>query len=257
MKFISSAAAVLIFGAGLLFPATGDEMALKARASRFYALQMEGKRILAAELVEPKTRDLFLSGRGLHYSRYKIDRVLVTGSDTAEVEVTVELILEMFPQPISRSVTTNWKKITGKWYFVVDTSALEAFRRGMAAMPAEPKAVLAYKPIVVFGQDAEIQKSVRLQNNSTGMVEFRIAGWDDEWFDIKNRSGEIPAGEYFPLVITLKQMPERLEKKSILVEGILPDKQIHRLEIPVTLNAPAAALRKQMQDAIRKYRAEH
>lgn len=257
MRFAFTFATLMMLAANGIFSATPDEIALKTRASQFYSLQIERKRTQAAELVEPKNRDLFLSGKSVPYSGYKISRVLITGTDAAEVEVNVELTLEMFPQPVSKSLTTNWKKIGGKWYFVMDTSALDLIRSRVPALPAETKAVLSYKPLVSFGQDSEIQKSVRLENNTAGTLEFRLVGWDDQWFDIKNRSGDIPAGEYFPLVITLKQMPERHEKQSILVEGILPDKQVHRLEIPVILDVPVESLAKAMRDKIRQYRRDH
>lgn len=236
--------------------ASGDEATLRVRASQFYQLQIAGKRSQAALLVEPKTRDLFLNGKAVPYISSKVNRVQISGSADAEVEVTVELMLPMFPRPVSRTFPTPWKKIGGKWYFVVDTSAVQfALSQGKAPVP-EAKPALSAMPSVVFGQDGEIQKSLRLENNSRGPVRFRVTSLDSDWLEVKNRGGDIPAGESFPLVIVLKQIPTERQKLLIGVEGIEPDQRMTRLEIRVEVEVPNAAFRTDMERAIRIYRAE-
>ncbi|MBI3939504.1 MAG: hypothetical protein HY315_01595, partial [Acidobacteria bacterium] len=116
--------------------AGSDEAALTSRASQFYQLQIAGKRSQAAQLVEPKTRDLFLNGRALPYVSARVNRVQILGPADAEVEMTVDLMLPLFPGPVSRTFPTPWKKTGGKWYFVVDTSAVQfALSQGKGAPP--------------------------------------------------------------------------------------------------------------------------
>ncbi|MBI3940137.1 MAG: mobile sperm domain-containing protein, partial [Acidobacteria bacterium] len=158
--------------------------------------------------------------------------------------------------PVSRTFPTPWKKTGGKWYFVVDTSAVQfALSQGKGA-PPDVRPALTTRSSIVFGQDSEIQKSLRLENHSAGAVHFRVAGWDNDWFDINNSRGEIPAGESFPLVVVLKQIPAQRQRFVIAVEAVEPDKRVTRLEIPVEVEVPGAAFRKEMERAVRIYRAE-
>jgi hypothetical protein len=257
MRFIRVLLVVLLFEASSTLAATPDELALKARASRFYELQVAGKHAEAARLVAPESRQIFLNGHPVAYKSYRIERVLIRGRDAAEVEVTAEIL---FPPPIlsvqPRTFSVPWKKISGQWYFVVDPAVLDIVARRQTEAGPKEKPVLSFKPLVTFGLDGEIQRSLRLENNSSGAIQFRIASFEEECLDIKNRKGEIPAGEYFPLVLVLKKIPNEQRKTVVMVEGVDASKRITQLEIPIELQVPSEPVRKEILKAIRKYREE-
>ncbi|MBI2821175.1 MAG: hypothetical protein HYX74_03025 [Acidobacteria bacterium] len=252
---------VLVLTAATQGPAAGaDEAALRARAARFYELQIAGNRLEAAQIVEPDSRGLFVNGKAVAFVSCEITRVTVAAPDRAEVEVKAEVIVPLFVNPVSRSFITPWKKIDGTWYFVVDTSAIQAATsQGKAASPAPQQArpVLTFRPPLSFGEDAAIEKSVQLENNSAGIVQFRVAVLDDEWLEVRNQKGEIPPGQSFPLIIVLKRIPEEHRTLKVVVEATEPDRRIFQLEIPVKLQPPQPLVRNEMVRAIRVYRAEH
>ena len=251
----------LLLSATPALAAGSDENAVKQRAARFYELQIAGNRAEAAKLVEPASRSRFLGGRPTPFTAVRIDRVTLTGPDRADVDVTADLILPLFQQPLSRSFSTPWKKLRGQWYFVVDMSAVEqAMSQSGGALeqrvPPQAPRPLAFTPAVTFGLDGEIRKGLRIENNSSQPTRFRVVSVNEDWLDLLNQSGEIPAGESFPLVLILKQVPREHQTLVISVEGIRPDRQITRLEIPVQLEAPPdTSIRQNMERAIRKYKA--
>ncbi len=237
--------------------ATPDELALKARASHFYQLQIAGKHTEAAQLVAPESRQIFLSGKPVPYRSCKVDRVLITSRNGAQVEVTVEIL---FPPPVlrvlPRTFSTPWKKINGKWYFVVDPAVLDIMGGKSNYTLPDEKPILTFKPLITFGLDGEIQKSLRIENNSAGIVRFRVVGLEEDWLEIKNRKGEIPGGEYFPLVVVLKKVPTESRKLVLRVEGTEPNRKITLLEVPIRLQVPTLQIQKEIEKAIRKYRQE-
>lgn len=248
---------LVLWGCIFIAKAAGDESALRTRASQFYQFQIAGQRAKAAQFVDPKTRDLFLNGKPLPYTAYKVGSVRMSGPLDAEVEITVEMLLPMFPAPVSKTLVTPWKKVKGRWYFVVDRSALEVVTsQGKATAVPEDKPALSAKMSVIFGLDPEFKKSVRLENTSAALIHFRVAALDTDWFDVINRSGEIPAGESFPLVVVLKQLPSQRRNFAITLESVDPEKRITRLEIAVEVNVPSESFRKEMERAMRIYRAE-
>lgn len=235
--------------------ASADEKALRTRALRFYELQISGNRAEAAKLVEPKSRNLFLNGKPVPYTSAKVDRVLISG-EVAEVEVTVEMLLPLFSRPLSRAFPTPWKKIGSRWYFVVDSSAIQQVMSVAKPAVEDPRPALAYKPSsIVFGMDGEIQKSLRIENKSEGTLRFRMSVVEDDWLEVKNRSGEIPSGDYFPVVLVLKQIPRERQMLRIVAEAAHTDGRVTQLEIPVELQVPNTAAQKEMENALRKYRA--
>jgi hypothetical protein len=155
-----------------------------------------------------------------------------------------------------RTFSVPWKKINGRWYFVVDPTVLDVIARKPTEALTKEKPALTSKPLITFGLDGEIQKNLRLENNSSGPIQFRIASFEEGWLDIKNRKGEIPAREYFPLVVVLKKVPAEQQKTVIIVEGVDSRKQITQLEIPIELQVPSEPVRKEILRAIRKYREE-
>ena len=124
-------------------------------------------------------------------------------------------------------------------------------------VPPQAPRPLAFTPAVTFGLDGEIRKGLRIENNSGQPTRFKVVSVNEDWLDLLNQSGEIPAGESFPLVLILKRVPREHQTLVISVEGIGPDRQITRLEIPVQLEAPPdTSIRQNMERAIRKYKAE-
>jgi len=260
MQYLSKLVVLALFavnwnGAGLA--ATPDELSLRARVVRFYELQIAGRHAEAAQLVAPESRPIFLRGSQVPYRSCKINRVLITALDIAQVEVTVEIV---FPPPVlrilSRTFSTPWKKIGGKWYFVVDPAVLDIIGGKPDNTAPEAKPVLTFKPLITFGLDSEIQKSLRIENNSSGIVQFQVVGLDQDWLEIKNRRGEIPAGEYFPIVVVLKKVPTESRKLVMRIEGTEPNRKITLLEVPIQLQVPTTQNQKEIERAIRKYRQE-
>ncbi|MBI4454439.1 MAG: mobile sperm domain-containing protein [Acidobacteria bacterium] len=255
MKFFTRFGLLILLAGMHGWAATREESALRARAARFYELQIAGRRGEAAQLVESKSRNLFLGGKSVPYLSCKVGRVVITG-DKGEVEVTAEMFFPQFPHPLSRTFPTPWRKIGGKWYFVVDTSALQqVMTAAQGGVLSEARLPLSYDASVVFGADGKIEKKIRLKNNTGSPIRFRVASWDHQWLEIKNRTGEIPPGEGVPLEIVLQQIPRQTQALTIRVEGIESDQRITPLEIPVELQIPDPKSEREIERAIRSYRA--
>ncbi len=128
---VCAAAAAALFGqsAPELFrkaPPAVDE-ALRARITKFYQLQMEGKGRAAEALVAEDTKDFFYNSGKPKYLSFEIRDIEYTDNFTkANATVLANRIVMMpgFTKPMPIPELSRWKLVDGEWYWYMSQDDL-------------------------------------------------------------------------------------------------------------------------------------
>ena len=126
-------------------PPDVDE-ALRARVSKFFQAQVEGKFRQAERYVAEESRDAFYEMKKTKYPKYEIRTINYSDNFTqAMVLVLVETFMPLpgfEGKPVPMPLKTTWKIVDGEWYWYMDPAAakLTPFGQMTPGPPMDPNA---------------------------------------------------------------------------------------------------------------------
>jgi len=116
------------------------DAALRARVTRFFQLEVEGKFSKALDLVAADTKDLFIGSSKPTYRSFELKSIEYYDNNTkAEVMMLVTRLLPIegfMGHPLPTKMTSRWKVENGQWcYFVDPEKDMPATPFGRLGMP--------------------------------------------------------------------------------------------------------------------------
>jgi hypothetical protein len=118
------------------------EAALRARISRFYQLEVDGKFNQALQLVAEDTKDMFVGSSKPIYRGFQIQSIQYFDNFTkASAIVVVERMLPVegfIGHPLAGKLVSRWKLENGQWCWYIDPKLVPASPFGASGMPMAP-----------------------------------------------------------------------------------------------------------------------
>jgi len=228
--FLLAPYAVAQNAAGIFAKAPPDvDGALRARITRFYQLQVEGKGRQAEEIVAEDSKDFFYNMAKPKFLSFEIRDITYSDNFTkAKAMVVVEMYVPMpgfEGKPMKVPGSTLWKIENGQWCWYVDQDAVKTtpFGKmtasgGPSPAGALPDAKSAPTPAMLAQQvsadklKAELKAGggvssdqITIHNAMPGTVRIELRHADVRGLEIKADRAEIPAGEN--AVVSFRYVP--------------------------------------------------
>lgn len=195
------------------------DAALRARITKFYQLQVEGKGRQAEELVAEDSKDFFYNMGKPKFLSFEIRDITYSDNFTkAKAVIVVEMYVMMpgfegKPQKVPGS--TTWKIENGQWCWYIDPDVLTTTPWGKMKASGDATSSGALPDLKNAPTPASLAKQVRadklkvrllpigaassdkitIHNSMPGAVQIEIRHADVRGLEIKADRTEIPAGE--------------------------------------------------------------
>lgn len=213
-----SAACLLAQDPGDAFrkPPPDVDDALRARITKFYQLQVEGKPRQAEQYVAEDTKDLYYSSNKPKYLSFEISRINYSDDYTrAKATIVVETIVPIMgfaEKPLKVPIPSQWKLVDGQWYWYVDPESVNMTPFGRmtpgpnvpGARPVAPgrgpdvqtlwSSVKADKPAIHLRPGAT-SDTVTISNQLPGVVRLKLASQPVPGLDVALDRTQLKGGE--------------------------------------------------------------
>jgi hypothetical protein len=218
---IVSTAAVLLLAIPRISAQTAAppevDAALRARITKFYQTQIDGKPRLAEPLVAEDSKDVFYAMNKPRFLSFSIDRIDYSENFTqAKASIMVKMyipIAQLAKDPMSLAIPSLWKMENGLWCWYIDPDVLRSSPFGKmtaASGEANPSApvpdqkrgvtleqlwqkVKADKAVVVLRSAEASDDQVLIVNQMPGPVKIEVRFPSVPGLEVKADHKEIPA----------------------------------------------------------------
>lgn len=203
------------------------DAALRARITKFYQSQVDGKPRLAEALVAEESKDVFYAMTKPRYLSFSIERIDYAENFThAKASILVKMyipIARLAKDPIDLAIPSLWKIENGEWCWYIDPDTLKTTPFGK--MNAAPAGADGNGPGAVAPPDAkrgmtveELWQKVKADKSVVVLQSARPS--DDQVAILNEMPGPVKIEVRFPPVPGLEVKADRLEipanKKAII-----------------------------------------
>ncbi len=222
--------------------------ALRARATEFYTLELQGKYRQAEALVAEGAKDDYYAAPKDYIKGFRIDQINYSDNYTkAKLQITVKTMVSFMgmaaPQLMDVPFPSFWKIENGKWcfYYYVDPERMTPFGKQKNPNAGSGGGKLEYKPmdLSTLGQGVKADKSVVklgeipekivLTNTLQGTVTISLDQKEYPGMEVKLDKQELKGGETATITVT----PKSPVGRPRLMVGVIvqPTNQFLRVEI--------------------------
>jgi len=228
------------------------DSALRARISRFYQLQTEGKHRQAEELVAEDSKDIYYAADKTKYLSFEIVRILYSDNFT---KAKAQMLLEMYvmvpgftDKPMKVPIPSTWKLDKGEWcWYVIQQAERDTpwgkVKVGNSSGPAPSLPSKSQLPTVESIQ-AQVKanrnvvqlkpggsEQVEILNSMPGPVSLSTDYAAAPGFDVQLNRKQLAAGEKAVLALTLRADAKPPRAPVQIKVRVVPTNQVIPIEV--------------------------
>jgi hypothetical protein len=214
---ILSAAAALLLSISQISAQTAPpevDAALRARITKYYQTQIDGKPRLAEPLVAEDSKDVFYAMSKPRILSFSIDRIDYSENFThAKANIVVKMyipIAQLAKDPISLAIPSLWKIENGEWCWYIDPDVLRTTPFGKMPSPSGEASGPGAVPDVKRGLSVE-ELWQKVKADKPVVILRTSEASDDQVVILNQMPGPVKIQVNFPRVPGLEVVADRLE----------------------------------------------
>jgi len=216
------------------------DAALRARITKFYQAQIDGKPRLAEPLVAEDSKDVFYAISKPRLLGFSIERIDYSENFThAKANIMVRMYLpiaQLAKDPISLAIPSLWRMENGEWCWYIDPDVLKTTPFGKPSPPSSEASgpgaapdgkrgvtieelwqkVKADKPVVVLRWSQSSDDQVVILNQMSGPVKIQVNFPSVPGLEVVADRLEIPANEKATIKFHFKAGAGKMEVQSVV-----------------------------------------